>query len=119
MCPENARVFHIEDKVDYTTTVVQVLERYGHRSVGTATSYEDALKEIEAGLRAADVVVLDGSLTLGGDVDDGKRLAKLIRQYCPNVKIIGNAMNKDIPGVDKNCTKNQGASSLAEAITNA
>lgn len=60
-----------------------------HAIVTVLWNMEEAIEAIEAGLPEADIVLLDGNLTPESRRgDDGEKLASLIREKYPKLKII-------------------------------
>lgn len=116
MCPENAKVFVVEDYAIRLRAIKQFLEKGGHEVVLTASSLDEALDAVpklnELGIQVATV---DGNLTLLDDSgDDGRMVVHAIRDMAPEIKIVGHSSN-DIGGVDANVRKGD-VGRLAEVI---
>lgn len=106
MCPENARVFVVEDLDDWQQGIKETLETGGHSVVGSAQALEEALEKIPLlEGQGVQVAIIDGNLTEGDTSgSDGQTILEAIHAHAPNVKTIG-LSSLPIPGVDVNVGK--------------
>lgn len=119
--PKEAKIFYIEDDNDSREAVTEFLEAAGHSVLEVAVDLPDALEKIPH-LRklGTNVAIVDGNLTENDESGmDGKRVAKEIKIQHPDITVVGHALRKPIQAADINCPKIEGASKLAEVVTNA
>lgn len=107
MSPERAGVFVVDDSSLWQAGIKDELEESGHRVLLTAGTFEEALEKTqklsELGVKVA---IVDSNLSLGDwSGRDGRNIVKLIREFAPNVKIIGLSDTGHIKGADKNLDK--------------
>lgn len=106
MCPENAKVFVVEDLADWQEGIKGTLETGGHSVVDSARTLKEALDKIPLlEGQGVQVAIIDGNLTEGDTSGrDGQTVLEAIRTHAPSVKTIG-LSGPPIPGVDVNVGK--------------
>ncbi len=100
MSPENANVFLVEDDKSFRGYARRFIEGAGHKIVVEVDTFQGALEAISS-VKAlgVNVAVVDGNLTeedFSGD--DGSRIAAVLREEIPGIKIISFSGNKQSYG---------------------
>ena len=118
MCPENAKIFLVDDDEGTNRSLSFVLRIYGHTIVETATTLDEALEKIPSlDEKGVNVAIVDGNLSMEGQSgDDGEIVARQIKAQHPEIVVIGHATRNLIRNADVNCPKPKGPTMLNEII---
>lgn len=85
--PREPKIFFAEDNRIVRREVLAFLSQNGFKVVAEAASFAEAEEKVELAVReGANVAILDGDLGTGRT--DGMRLAKLLREKIPGIRII-------------------------------
>jgi len=117
MCPEKAKVFIAEDHNFYLERAIENLKAGGHEVIVTAKTYAEA-KEMAPRLEnlGIDVAILDGNFSPDESEGwEGQAILRIIREKCPNVKIIGFS-GVPMKGVDFDLKKG-GLRNIAQTVS--
>jgi CheY-like chemotaxis protein len=117
--PKNAKIFLVDDNNNLREKLKYFLSQNGHQIVLEANSLENALKKAKEVMeKSVDIAIVDGCLALDGNSgEDGKQVAKALREESPTIKIIGFSSHKTDFG-DVNLRKCSSLEELEKAIRN-
>lgn len=120
MAPDRAKIFFVDDNIDFRETRTEYLEEKGHRVVETAGSRKEVKEKLPYLVeRGVNVAVVDGDLSGRRNTRDGEEVIKEIRTVGSGIKIIGSTLSGNVPGADFNCSKKEGREKFEEAVRKA
>lgn len=101
---EGARIFLVEDNVDFAETLIEYLIREGHEVIIFSRTLASALAEMPNLIRKnINVAVVDGKLSRDSyKTADGEKVAGAIRQTNQAIHIIGFSNGQNIMAADIN-----------------
>lgn len=117
--PKNAKIFLVDDHDDLRKKLKYFLSRNGHQVVLEANSLENAIEKTKEIIKkSVDIAIVDGCLTPDGKSgEDGKRVARALREGFPAIKIIGFSSHRTEFG-DVNIRKCENLTELEKEIEN-
>lgn len=115
--PKNAKIFLVDDHDDLREKLKYFLSRNGHQVILEANSLENALEKTKEIIeKSVEIAIIDGCLTPDGKSgEDGKRVARALREEFPTIKIIGFSSHRTEFG-DVNIRKCEDLMELEKAI---
>jgi CheY-like chemotaxis protein len=121
MCPENARIFLVEDDKSRQSLVKDAMKTFGHEVVDVASSLKEALDKVsKLDKKRIDVAIVDGNLSENNvSGSDGAAVASAIKAKHPSIIVIGNSLRNPVDNTDLNSPKMDGILKLGETVTNA
>lgn len=116
---ERERVYLVEDSQEEAVEVLAALKNAGHNVIGYAKNFKVATECIsEAIERGMTVAVVDGNLNhYPDDCEDGKAVAKLIKEQAPSATIIAYSRSRPGKADFGDIYINKDPEKLAQAVT--
>jgi DNA-binding response OmpR family regulator len=113
------KIYLIEDDLEYAREAYQELTNAGHTVVKYSSNYPNAIEQIPAAIEAGmTVAVVDGNLEYyREDCEDGREIAKSIREQAPDTIIVAFSRSSEEKANFGDIYVRKSSRELAEKVT--